>query len=92
MTVSFYTLKELAQAIHKSPGLLYRRLVEDPPRYQVRHARRQGGTWLFPREAVDDSLRRGEPILFRPPEQSVSVAVTRAIGYFKRGSKAGGKG
>ena len=86
-TLNFYTLRELAQVVHKSPALLYRRLSEVPQRYKLRHARKEGGEWVFPRDEVDISMRRGESIIEKI--QPETVALTKALGYFSRNTKAG---
>jgi hypothetical protein len=60
-----YTVKEMSQIVGRSPNLIYRRLTEDPKRYIVRFAHKEGGGWVFDKVQVDEAIKNGESIITR---------------------------
>jgi hypothetical protein len=75
-----YTLKELATLVGKSSNLIHRRLTENPRRYVVRYARREGGRWIWDREKVDHAIDRGEAIII--PAENHEVSSEEALRFF----------
>jgi len=58
----YYSLREFAKIIGKSPNLLHRRLTEKPKRYEISCAIKVGGEWRFSRSLVDQAVETNEPL------------------------------
>ena len=80
-TPNTYMLNEFASLVGKSANLCYRRLTEQPPRYRIRFARREGGRWVFDRQQVDAAIARNESLIVRIAE-FVEVTDEAAIRLF----------
>ena len=76
-----YTLKEFALRVGKSANLIYRRLTEEPPRYRIRFARREGGRWVFDRQQVDAAIAKNESLIVRMAELP-EVTAEAAMRFF----------
>ncbi len=61
----YLTVKEFAQVMGFSAQHILRRLSEDPQKYSIRFATKQGGQWRFPVSQVHDALSRGEQIILK---------------------------
>lgn len=81
MSHTIYTVKGFAALVGKSPNLLYRRLTEQPPRYRIRFARREGGRWVWDRQQVDAAIARNESLIVRI-EALPEVTAEAAMRFF----------
>lgn len=74
-----YNLKEFATLTGKSQALIYRRLTEQPPRFTVRFARKEGARWVFNQKCVDDAIAAGESLIVHQKNSIDQEAVFRYI-------------
>jgi hypothetical protein len=85
-----YSISDIARLTGKSCNLLYRRLTEDPKKYVIRFARREGERWVFDRKSVDAALAEGLSLIVRVGSPEVIDSAT-ALSYIKGRFKSCGK-
>jgi len=85
-----YSLKEVAALTGKSSNLIYRRLSENPRRYFVRFARREGERWVFDRASVDAAIAAGESLIVKTTSAN-AIDRNTAINYILGGFRSCGK-
>jgi predicted DNA-binding transcriptional regulator AlpA len=84
-----YTLKEFANLTGKSQALIYRRLSEQPTRFIIRFARKEGDRWVFDRKSVDNVIAAGESLII-PKNRAVDRDA--ALKYISNRFRSCGKG
>ena len=85
-----YTTKQFSELVGKSRHLIYRRLTEKPRKYVIRFARKEGETWVFDRQKVDDAIQNDESLIIRVGKNK-SVDINEALTYFINEAKSCGK-
>jgi hypothetical protein len=85
-----YNINDVARLTGKSENLIYRRLTESPKKYVVRFARKEGKSWVFNRELVDNAVRAGESIII-PVGSAALIDESNVIRYLFQGSESCGK-
>jgi hypothetical protein len=80
-----YNIQEISEFTGKSVNLIYRRLTENPRRYEIRFARKEGERWMFYKKFIDEAIAKNEPLIRKEPSMKYLEA-RKDIGLFiKRG-------
>jgi hypothetical protein len=85
-----YTVKQLSNLVGKSRNLIYRRLTEKPRKYIVKFARKEGETWVFDRQKVDNAIQMNESLIIRADNHK-AIDINEALTYFIKEAKSCGK-